>query len=70
MNTWPRGQRHAMSQSDHERWNATHYPGTRQMCTLCDQPTGYCEDDECRLDHIDGPLCWGCFVAEAVKEEE
>ena len=68
MNTWPGGHRHAMSQSEHERWNATHYPGTRQMCMLCDQPTERCEEDEFRVDEIDGPLCRACYF-EAVKGE-
>lgn len=43
--TWPDGHRHAMHQSEHNAWNATHYPGTRQLCSICDEPTGRCEDD-------------------------
>jgi len=45
MNTWPSGYRHAMSQKEHERWNSSHYPGTLQLCSLCDEPTGRCEED-------------------------
>jgi hypothetical protein len=57
--SWPEGSRHAMSQADHERWNAKHYPGTRQLCTECNEPTGRCEEDAIyRLDA--GPLCEGC----------
>lgn len=67
MNTWPSGKRHAMSQSKHERWNASHYPGTRQMCTECDAPTGRCEDDSLFVDEI-GPLCEECF--EALREDK
>lgn len=44
-NTWPGGYRHAMSQDAHERWNAAHYPGARQLCVRCDEPTGRCEED-------------------------
>ena len=44
-NSWPNGTRHAMSQDEHERWNARHYPGTRQLCGVCGYPTGRCEED-------------------------
>lgn len=44
-NTWPGGYRHAMHQSQHEDWNASNYPGTRQLCSICDEPTGRCEED-------------------------
>ena len=67
MNTWPSGRRHAMSQSEHEKWNASHYPGTRQMCTECDAPTGRCEDDSLFVDET-GPLCEECF--EALREDK
>jgi hypothetical protein len=59
-NTWPGGRRHAMLQSEHEAWNAEHYPGTRQLCSQCEQPTGRCEDDTLCFD--DGaPLCENCY---------
>ncbi len=59
MNTWPGGKRHAMSQSDHEKWNASNYPGTRQMCDLCGEPTGFCEEDATWS--VGGePLCEDC----------
>jgi len=63
MNTWPGGIRHAMHQSDHERWNASHYPGTRQLCVECDDPTGRCEDDSIYADDDReiGPLCVECW---------
>jgi hypothetical protein len=61
MNTWPGGYRHALSQDQHEVWNARHYPGTRQLCIKCDEPTGRCEDDT--LDHDgEGPLCESCYA--------
>lgn len=59
-NTWPGGRRHAMHQSDHEAWNASHYPGTRQLCTVCDRPTGRCEEDSMR-DLAGEPLCVACY---------
>lgn len=63
MNTWPGGYRHAMTQDAHERWNASNYPGTRQMCSECDHPTGRCEDDSLYADddHEVGPLCVECW---------
>lgn len=60
MNTWPNGYRHAITQCEHEKWNATHYPGTRQLCIKCDEPTGRCEDDSIYIEEI-CPLCEGCF---------
>ena len=58
-NTWPGGFRHAMDQSEHEKWNAVHYPGTLQLCNVCGEPTGRCEDDT--IYTKDGePLCEGC----------
>lgn len=60
-NTWPRGYRHALFQDDHERWNSYNYPGTRQLCSECEQPTGNCEDDSLFLNDR-GPLCKECWV--------
>ena len=63
MNEWPGGKRHAMYQSEHEAWNASHYPGTRQLCSECETPTDRCEDDslysdeDCQV----GPLCEDCW---------
>lgn len=62
-NTWPKGYRHALSQSEHEAWNSRHYPGTRQLCVLCEQPTGRCEDDSLYGDDEVGPLCEECWHA-------
>ncbi len=67
MNTWPNGHRHAMSQAGHERWNATHYPGTRQCCCKCDVPTERCEDDALHVGDS-GPLCPECFHAADAAE--
>jgi hypothetical protein len=68
MNTWPGGYRHAMHQNDHESWNASHYPGTRQICTQCDQPTGRCEDDTIYNDDGD-PICPDCREIATAKGE-
>jgi hypothetical protein len=63
MNTWPRGYRHAMTQSEHKAWNAHTYPGTRQLCEQCGEPTGRCEDDSLYVGNDDeiGPLCEHCW---------
>lgn len=53
--------RRPMYQSEHEAYNATHYPGTRQLCVECDEPTGRCEDDSLYTDDEHGPLCPDCF---------
>ena len=60
MNTWPGGQRKALTQDAHAAWNAQHYPGTRQLCTVCDEPTGRCEEDTLELGA--GPLCESCYA--------
>lgn len=68
-NEWPSGRRHAMAQDDHERWNARHYPGTRQLCSECDEPTGRCEDDSLSIG--DGePLCEACWTRLQPEEED
>lgn len=61
MNTWPGEKRRAMSQEEHERWNQSHYPGTRQLCASCDEPTGRCEEDSIYTDAEYGPLCESCY---------
>lgn len=48
------------SQTEHERINAVSYPGTRQLCSLCNAPTERCEDDSLFYNE-DGPLCIDCF---------
>jgi hypothetical protein len=61
MNTWPNGIRSAMSQSEHESWNAHNYPGTLQLCCQCEEPTGRCEDDSIYDSDDNGPFCEECF---------
>lgn len=56
---WWRGK--ALTQDQHERINARHYPGTRQLCCRCDQPTGRCEDDSIYAEDGEGPLCEECW---------
>ena len=58
-NTWPGGKRRALHQHEHKAWNAKHYPGTLQLCAICDEPTGRCEEDA--IWSPDGePLCDAC----------
>jgi hypothetical protein len=45
--------------SEHERINAREYPGTRQLCARCDDPTGRCEEDAIYAGEY-GPLCEVC----------
>ena len=52
-----------MSQDAHEAWNARNYPGTRQLCCDCDEPTGRCEEDSMYADDDHGPLCESCYSA-------
>jgi len=68
MNTWPKGYRHVMSQSDHEKWNAHNYPGTLQICVQCDEITGRCEDDSIYLEDETGPLCEDCYANPEIKD--
>ena len=46
---------------EHEAINAREYPGTRQLCHTCDEPTGRCEDDSIYTEDGDGPLCLECW---------
>jgi hypothetical protein len=61
MNTWPGGKRRALHQSEHELWNASHYPGTRQLCRSCEEPTERCEEDAMYTEEGYGPLCYTCW---------
>ena len=62
MNTWPDGQRKAMTQNEYRAWNANNYPGTLQICCQCESETGRCEEDEIYLDDGEtGPLCEDCY---------
>lgn len=65
-NTWPNGCRESLYQSQHESWNASHYPGTRQLCGEC----GRCEDDTMHHPRTDGPLCEDCYRLEFPEEFE
>jgi hypothetical protein len=54
------------TQCEHARINAREYPGTRQLCCVCGEPTGLCEEDsiylEPEFEHQSplGPLCEEC----------
>ena len=59
-NTWPGGVRRPISQTEHDEWNRINYPGTRQMCEVCDGETGRTEDSSLKND--DGlVVCRSCF---------
>jgi len=49
----------AMTPDQHERHNALHYPGTRQLCSECGEPTGRCEEDQI-LTSEGLPVCEEC----------
>lgn len=60
-NSWPNGHKQGISQGDHEKWNAYNYPGTKQLCSNCEQPTGNCEEDS--VFNEDGnPICDTCKI--------
>lgn len=59
MNKWPDDTRRAMTQAEHAHWNASNYPGTRQLCVNCDGVTGRCEEDSIYYEGH-GPLCEEC----------
>lgn len=65
---WWKGRAH--HQDVHERINARHYPGTRQLCSVCEQPTGRCEDDTLSVGDR-GPFCEECWaeIPEAERDE-
>ncbi len=67
MNTWPQDIRRPLSQSEHVAWNARSYPGTRQTCSICDEPTGRCEDDSL-LSASGETLCESCYQEETEPE--
>jgi hypothetical protein len=62
MNSWPEGRRKALTQVEHKNWNSKNYPGTRQLCLVCESPTERCEEDDLRLEDGYGPLCDDCYV--------
>lgn len=67
MNTWPDGKRKAITQCEHEAWNSSNYPGTRQLCCECEEPTGNCEEDSLYTESGDGPFCDECFNRAEIK---
>jgi hypothetical protein len=63
MNTWPNGIRRAMTQDEHKHWNANNYPGTLQICVMCNAETGRCEEDSIYIDEDSEPVCEECYAA-------
>lgn len=66
MNTWPNGHRRELTHGEHERWNAANYPGTRQLCECCGDPTERCEDDSLYVGDV-GPVCQSCADAQEAE---
>lgn len=60
MNSWPGGKQKPLTQYEHSKWNAHQYPGTRQLCCECEQPTNRCEEDDLWDEDI-GPYCSECY---------
>lgn len=58
MGEWWKGR--ALDQDTHRAINARHYPGTRQLCVVCDAPTGRCEEDSLELPDGTTPVCEAC----------
>lgn len=50
-----------LSQAEHEAIKAREYPGTRQLCERCGEPTERCEEDAIYTDSGEGPLCIECY---------
>jgi hypothetical protein len=59
----------AIYQFEHERINAKEYPGTRQLCVFCEEPTERCEDDAIYTEEGKGPLCEECYKGELERLE-
>jgi formylmethanofuran dehydrogenase subunit E len=56
----------AISQCEHNKINSRKYPGTRQLCSKCDEPTGRCEEDSI-YDENGNAICEDCYE-EFIKE--
>lgn len=53
----------ARSQAEHRMHNADNYPGTRQLCVMCNLETERCEEDSLWVElwgEDIGPLCSEC----------
>jgi hypothetical protein len=50
-----------MTQEEHAHWNADNYPGTLQLCSKCEEPTGHCEEDYI-VDGDGNPHCEDCAI--------
>lgn len=57
--SWWKGK--ALDQETHAKINAREYPGTRQLCSICDEPTGRCEEDSLNHPITEDPLCEACY---------
>ncbi len=48
-------------QFQHDKINAVQFPGTRQICSVCGEPTDKCEEDG-YFDSTGYAYCEGCFI--------
>ena len=52
----------ARSQAEHQHINADSYPGTREICINCGDPTGKAgKDDDSLYLYDEGPYCQDCY---------
>jgi len=59
-----RGQIRPLDQSQHRAINAHYWPGTREICAECGEPTGSGGGDESRYNEDGEPVCGDCDVSE------
>lgn len=54
----------ALGQDTHRTINARHYPGTRELCVSCGEPTGRAGkgEDSLYADDDEGPFCENCYA--------
>ena len=52
----------ARSQAEHQHINADSYPGTREICINCGDPTGKAgKGDDSLYLYDEGPYCQDCY---------
>lgn len=71
-NTSQAMKRRALTQDEHEAINAREYPGTRQLCSRCEEATGRCEEDSLFYEEEGEPavLCEECYRADPRYRED
>ena len=59
----------SINQDEHVKINEREYPGTRQLCELCDEPTGRCEDDSIICEYCEKVICEDCLACSGSLEK-